>query len=648
MAAGSSKVARESTPYADSTSSSESEDTERPVTSILDVLKAPKVSVQNRKRKVLSNSGHRGKRRCSSSSTSSEPKRVTPEQRIKEFPGEHLVVSRYKLFCKACREELNLKRSTIQNHVRSAKHVDGKEKMAKREAREQDIAVALKAHNASEHLVGEHLPEAQQVFRVKVVSAFLRAAVPISKLHFFKELLEEGGYRLCDKRSLFDLIPFIQKREREAVAREIAGRNISIIFDGTCHLGEALCIVIRYITDDLSIEQRLVALKMLQKSLTGEEIARELISTLSIQYHITPTALLACMRDRAATNNVALRTLKVVYPSIVDIGCLSHTIDHVGEKFETPVLDEFISAWISLFAHSYKNKAIWCEQTGRAMKSYSATRWWSRWEVVEQVLEQFGDLDPFLRHDDIGSPATLSKLKAILSDSGTCGKKVYLQIELASAVDYGKHFVSATYSLEGDGPLVFSCYEVIEKIQAAIHADYTPNVDAVIRNLSSGVQNREIQLRAYSRRCVQPGLDYFNRQLRTNLQDGLAVFKAARIFSPHKVKVMQPTAADVDSLAVIPFLNQQEVLSGLKEELPAYLAKCSDIASPVTEIEWWRMNSASLPKWSAGVRQKPLIQPSSAAAERVFSLLTSSFTEQQIHSLNDYVEASIMLQYNQR
>ena len=306
-------------------------------------------------------------------------------------------------------------------------------------------------------------------------------------------MLEESGYRLCDKCSLFDVIPFIQKIERGAVAREIAGCNILIIFDDTCHSGEALCIVIRYITDDLSIEQRLVALKMLQESLTGEKIACELISTLSIQ----STALLACMRDRAATNNVALRTLKDVYPSIVDIGCLSHTIDHVGEKFETPVLDEFISAWNRLFVRSYKNKAIWCEQTGRAMKSYSATRWWSRWEVVEQVLEQFGDLDPFLRRDDIGSPATLSKLKAILSDSGTCGKKVYLQIELASAVDYGKHFISASYSLEGDGPLVFSCYEVIEKIQAAIHANYTPNVDAVIRNLSSGVQHREIQLRAH-------------------------------------------------------------------------------------------------------------------------------------------------------
>ena len=138
------------------------------------------------------------------------------------------------------------------------------------------------------------------------------------------------------------------RKQREDVAGEIAGRNISIIFDGTCHLGEALCIVVRYVKDEFSVKQRLVELKMLQKSLTGEEIARELISTLSVEHHVTPTALLACMSDQPATNNFALRTLKVVYPNIVDVGCFSHTIDHVGEKFETPVLDEFISAWISL------------------------------------------------------------------------------------------------------------------------------------------------------------------------------------------------------------------------------------------------------------------------------------------------------------
>ena len=101
--------------------------------------------------------------------------------------------------------------------------------------------------------------------------------------------------------------------------------------------------------------------KMLKKSLSTDEIAYEVILTPSIDYQVSLTTLLACMKDRAATNNIALRTLKVLYPNIVNTGCFSHTLEHVGEKFETPVLEEFISVWISLFAHSPKNKRLWCK-----------------------------------------------------------------------------------------------------------------------------------------------------------------------------------------------------------------------------------------------------------------------------------------------
>lgn len=30
------------------------------------------------------------------------------------------------------------------------------------------------------------------------------------------------------------------------------------------------------------------------------------------------------------------------------------------------------------------------------MATYSQTRWWSRWEIMQQVLEKFGDVEPFL------------------------------------------------------------------------------------------------------------------------------------------------------------------------------------------------------------------------------------------------------------
>ena len=106
---------------------------------------------------------------------------------------------------------------------------------------------------------------------------------------------------------------------------------------------------------------------------------------------------------------------------------------------------------------------------------------------------------------------------------------------------------------------------------------------------------------------VQPGLNYFHRQISTNLKNVLDAFKAARLFSPYKVHIMQPTVRAVDSLSIFPFLAQQETLSGLKEELPAYLAKSSDIDSDLCDMEWWKMNCHSLPKWSAAVKQAILV-----------------------------------------
>ena len=58
----------------------------------------------------------------------------------------------------------------------------GKERLQQKEAREADIASALKAHNEVVHLRGETLPEQQQIIRVKVISCFLRAAFPLSKV----------------------------------------------------------------------------------------------------------------------------------------------------------------------------------------------------------------------------------------------------------------------------------------------------------------------------------------------------------------------------------------------------------------------------------------------------------------------------------
>ena len=55
---------------------------------------------------------------------------------------------------------------------------------------------ALKVYEQEAHPSGETLPEAHKLYRVKVVSTFLKAGVPLAKLEHFRGLLEEHAYRL--------------------------------------------------------------------------------------------------------------------------------------------------------------------------------------------------------------------------------------------------------------------------------------------------------------------------------------------------------------------------------------------------------------------------------------------------------------------
>ena len=116
---------------------------------------------------------------------------------------------------------------------------------------------------------------------------------------------------------------------------------------------------------------------------------------------------------------------------------------------------------------------------------------------------------------------------------------MYLQLGLAAIVDWGEHFVKATYLLEGDGPIGLKCYEVIGEVLAAIHAAHCPNVQAVAKKLEGKLRGVHMpQLLRYAESCVKPDLDYFQQKVDTTLKDALAAFKAARLLSPQKVHSM--------------------------------------------------------------------------------------------------------------
>jgi len=199
--------------------------------SLLSVLKTPRLSILARKRKVAVNPPPKGKR-SSSGKTSKDSVKVKPDVRVRQYPEEHFIVSNGKLFCEACREQLNVKRSSINNDVQSAKHKEGKSRLQRKEQRDQTIVQALQKYNETHHTRGETLPLEHKAYRVKVVRTFLCAAVPMNKLDKFCNLLEESAFSLSDRCFMSDHIPFILKEEEELIRKEFADKYVSVTFDG--------------------------------------------------------------------------------------------------------------------------------------------------------------------------------------------------------------------------------------------------------------------------------------------------------------------------------------------------------------------------------------------------------------------------------
>ena len=69
---------------------------------------------------------------------------------------------------------LALKKSCIEYHIKSHKHISGKEKLALTSKEESRIQKALHVYDSLTRLVGDGLPDSTRVYRVKVVTAMRR------------------------------------------------------------------------------------------------------------------------------------------------------------------------------------------------------------------------------------------------------------------------------------------------------------------------------------------------------------------------------------------------------------------------------------------------------------------------------------------
>ena len=92
---------------------------------------------------------------------------------------------------------------------------------------------------------GETLSELNKLYRIKVVTAFLKSGIPLQKIDGLREVLEAGRYRLTNARGIHDLVPFVRTNEGNKIKEELSEKSVSALFDGSTRLGEAFAIVLR-------------------------------------------------------------------------------------------------------------------------------------------------------------------------------------------------------------------------------------------------------------------------------------------------------------------------------------------------------------------------------------------------------------------
>ena len=103
--------------------------------------------------------------------------------------------------------------------------------------------------------------------------------------------------------------------------------------------------------------------------------------------------------------------------------------------------------------------------------------------MANQIMDLFGDVQPFLECSEDVAIATHAKMKEILANPHS---KALLQLELAVTIDDGLPFVQATHRLEDDGPLALSGYEEFDKLLQGIRIAHFPDVARIAKLLSHG------------------------------------------------------------------------------------------------------------------------------------------------------------------
>ena len=319
---------------------------------------------------------------------------VLLETRCEQFKDNTLIISNgpdgRKLYCRACKKTLRNVWSILEDHCK--RHKSAILEFQARVEDDADLKADLLAYY-QEHSdeKGSSIDPDEMVFRYRTTETFLASGTPLSVCDLFRPLLQRAGFALTDHSHLKVLIPKIESKQTVLLKSELAEQYISVVFDGTTRLGEAINVVARWCTSDFRLVNRLLDFTTLEKHVDAPGLCTHMYDLIGRQRGVPANNVIGFARDSVSTNGAACRRLKVIYTSAVDLLCICHTLCHVGEHFQLPTLDEFMTPWLELVGGRNPHagaKMLWKETVAPAtVPGYSNVRWYSKAEILFVIGE---------------------------------------------------------------------------------------------------------------------------------------------------------------------------------------------------------------------------------------------------------------------
>jgi hypothetical protein len=421
---------------------------------------------------------------------------------------------------------------------------------------------------------------------------------------------------------------------------------------------------------------------LLKSAPRGEELANSLMDVL-YEFKITRERVTAFIQSGASTNNSACGMLRPFSWNSMIFNCCSRTARLSGLELvkQLPLAAEFVSKWSELMCTSNTARSHWMHHMRRRPKTAN----WSCLNMDYVVAVELGTcfstvLEIIRNADEDFEDDIRDQLKVLTAeepkDIRGLSPSQNLELEIALYMDIGKILHDFILSFEGDNLITPFIYDrmvaTFRKMDAfALHCTECSNTRATAVVIAQANDLDADSLVAFTVAKALPARDQMRVSFMTpdsksfetmQLYRSFAVLKPNFIISaldsmvrnllsvifdqvPHVRKVYGVRAG---AGAGVVANAREQFIYPVMAELALYRSTATTYGGSTSDDlwKWWVDHVDELPSMKLILQCAVVLHPSTAAAERVFGMAESFFSDEEYDDDQELKETGLMLRYN--